>query len=145
MCKFTQGKLHSPLSRCIYLPSHTMQTDRETVWEEGHRVPEMFFSFSLTDERNEEMRWEKRWRWIAASCCHTPAKRTERRAQSHRISQLQPHLPFESTPCCWERRGEERPRKKRTYPSFLPVCVGVGWSGEMVQKGRRRIRNELWR
>lgn len=25
------------------------------------------------------------------------------------------------------------------------VCVGAGGSGEMVQKVRKRIRNELWR
>lgn len=70
----------------IWSYAHTMQTDRETVREEGHIAsPRNVVFFLPTSERNEEMGWEKRLRWMAASCCHTPAKRTERRALSHRI------------------------------------------------------------
>lgn len=68
----------------------------------GIEVVHFFFFFPWPAR---EMWREKRRRWMAASRCHTPAKRTERRALSHRIRVSCSHTrPASEHPAAGEER-----------------------------------------
>ena len=99
----------------LHMGRHALckQTDRKTDRQTEKDIARHRMFSSATGERDEEMGREKRRGWMAVSRCHTPAKRTERRALSHRIRVSCSHTrPANMHPAAGrggeERRGEGR-------------------------------------
>lgn len=101
--------LHREHLQNLFTPPHAHSTNRRRG-RAPKSVPSMcFFALFFLELLRDMKRWveEKRWRGMMAPCCHTPAKRTERRVLSHRIRVICGHTSLRAKALMLgeERRG----------------------------------------